>query len=387
MGFREQALHYCRTIEVLTGVNCILLNATEKEFYAPNDRENEREDIAAYEKDGKHLLGSEEAWKWSGHYQYQGADGWSYLVISLRQSKMRYEYSMILGPFAETQEQIHKRQEQGKQVPFLSRERLKALQETVSAICGYLSGGQVMSALDTSIQSETLQVMYLNYPQEEKKRYPLDDERQLQHYIRTGNKEKARQLLNSLLLELYTAVGTDLLRLKMRIRELLTLMSRAAAEGGADVNQIFTLCDNCVMQMDMIQDFDELDACLSVMLHKFFDLVFDMNGSRHLSIVQQIASYIQEHLAEKLTLEQVAGEAHISKSYLCRILKEEMGCTFTEYANRLRIERSKLYLHRSNMPLSEIAYAVGFDDQSYFTKIFKREVGMPPGKYRSSNVD
>ena len=77
---------------------------------------------------------------------------------------------------------------------------------------------------------------------------------------------------------------------------------------------------------------------------------------------------------------------HLSKSYLCRILKEELGCTFTEYTNRLRIERSKMYLHRSDMSLSEIACAVGFDDQSYFTRIFKRQVGIPPGKYRANNA-
>lgn len=122
------------------------------------------------------------------------------------------------------------------------------------------------------------------------------------------------------------------------------------------------------------------------MLHHFFDLVFDFHDVKHQTIIRQISAYIQEHLSEKLTLEQVAGEVHLSKSYLCRILKEELGCTFTEYTNRLRIERSKTYLHRSSMPLSEIACAVGFDDQSYFTRIFKRVVGMPPGKYRANNL-
>ena len=72
---------------------------------------------------------------------------------------------------------------------------------------------------------------------------------------------------------------------------------------------------------------------------------------------------------------------NLSKSYLCRILREELDTTFTEYTNRLRIERSKLYLQRSTMSLTEIACAVGFEDQ-----IFKRQVGVPPGKYRSNNV-
>lgn len=147
------------------------------------------------------------------------------------------------------------------------------------------------------------------------------------------------------------------------------------------------LCDRSVIEIERMRDFDSLDDWLGLMLHKFFDLAFAFYDVKHQKLIHQIASYIQRHLAEKLTLEQVAREVHLSKSYLCRILKEELGCTFTEYTNRLRIERSKNYLYRSNLSLAEIACAVGFDDQSYFTRIFKRMVGMPPGKYRSSNIN
>ena len=122
------------------------------------------------------------------------------------------------------------------------------------------------------------------------------------------------------------------------------------------------------------------------MLHTFFDMLFDFPDAPHQTIIQQAAAYIKEHLSEKVSLEQVANEVHLSKSYLCRILKEELGCTFTEYTNKLRVEKSKLYLHCGEMSLSEIACAVGFDDQSYFTRVFRRQVGVPPGKYRAGKT-
>ena len=74
----------------------------------------------------------------------------------------------------------------------------------------------------------------------------------------------------------------------------------------------------------------------------------------------------------------------MSKSYFCRIIKEELGCTFTEYVNRLRIERSKVLLRSSGISIAEVACAVGFDDQSYFTRIFKKQTGVAPGKYREN---
>ena len=77
---------------------------------------------------------------------------------------------------------------------------------------------------------------------------------------------------------------------------------------------------------------------------------------------------------------------YLSKSYFCRIIKDELGCTFTEYVNRIRVERSKTLLRSSGMSIAEIACAVGFDDQSYYTRIFKKQVGVAPGKFREQAV-
>ena len=388
MAFQEQVQQYCDKITALTGVRCTLLDATEKQFCYPFICACRLQEQQVCQAEQVHQSGCEEAARWNGHYLYHCPCGYVFLATVLRQPRLQREYAMITGPFLLEKEQrtVHLPKEEDNNVPVLSEQRAQAMNDIIFAVCGYLAGGQMMSAVDSSIQAETLQTMYLAAQEEKYIRYPLEDERQLQYLIRTGNKQNAQQLLNGLLLELYSAVGTDFLLLKLRIRELITLMSRAAADGGADVNVIFFLCDTSVMEMERLRDFDALDAWLGVMLHKFFDLVFDLNDAKHPNTIQQLSAYIQEHLAEKLTLEQAARQVHLSKSYLCRILKEELGCTFTEYTNRLRIERSKMYLHRSDMSLSEIACAVGFDDQSYFTRIFKRQVGIPPGKYRANNA-
>lgn len=75
---------------------------------------------------------------------------------------------------------------------------------------------------------------------------------------------------------------------------------------------------------------------------------------------------------------------HLSKSYLSRIFKEELNCTFTSYTNKLRIEKSKAYLLNDDLSLADIAMLTGFDDQSYFTKVFKKTMGISPGKFRET---
>ena len=212
--------------------------------------------------------------------------------------------------------------------------------------------------------------------------YPIDSERRLQEHIRSGDKEAAQELLNELLVHIYYMAENDQQLIKARVRELLVLMSRAAIDGGADVDEIFNLCAHYEQEADSFTSIESLNRWIGAILHKFISFVFDLNDIKHQNVIFKTTAYIKEHLTDKLTLDQAAEQVYLSKSYFCRIIKDELGCTFTEYVNRLRIERSKTLLRSTGMPIAEIACAVGFDDQSYFTRIFKKQTGIAPGKYR-----
>ena len=392
MGFQEQTIRFSEYIQQLSGVHCTLMDLEQKNFVCAPFRSSCCLKDGCCTAEDIHCASCEEAARWSGRYMYRCPRGFNFIATSLRPAGYTEEYGMITGPFlldeaGEEFQDISLEQDGLEDVPLFTSEKARSLSEIVRAMCGFLTGGQMMAAIDSEVQEEALRTMIaVARPDDQPTSYPIDEERRLQQLIRSGNKKEAQQSLNILMLELYMASGNDLQTLKRRFRELITLMSRAAADSGADVNETLTLCDRSVAEIDQLADFDALDVWLGSMLHRFFDLVFDFNDVKHQIVIRKASAYIQDHLSEKLTLEQVAAHVHLSKSYLCRILKEELGCTFTEYANHLRVERSKAYLHRSAMTLSEIAYAVGFDDQSYFTRIFKRHVGMPPGKYRSTNT-
>jgi YesN/AraC family two-component response regulator len=86
-----------------------------------------------------------------------------------------------------------------------------------------------------------------------------------------------------------------------------------------------------------------------------------------------------------ITLKDTADHIYISSSYLSRIFRSEMGVRFSEYLTKYRIDKSKLLLTDPELTVSDVASLVGYTDQSYFNKVFKRMNGVSPKKWRLSN--
>ena len=96
--------------------------------------------------------------------------------------------------------------------------------------------------------------------------------------------------------------------------------------------------------------------------------------------IQRVRSYLEENYAENISLEQLAAIAHLSPFHLLRSFRDQVGLPPHAYQLQTRILRAKPLL-RLGMPCVETALAVGFADQSHFSRHFKRIVGVPPGVY------
>ena len=83
-------------------------------------------------------------------------------------------------------------------------------------------------------------------------------------------------------------------------------------------------------------------------------------------------------------MEEMARRVYLSPAYFSRVFKQETGETFNNCLNRIRIEKSKELLLHQNLRLTDIAQLTGFEDQSYFTKVFRRITGVPPLKFREN---
>jgi AraC family transcriptional regulator len=106
-------------------------------------------------------------------------------------------------------------------------------------------------------------------------------------------------------------------------------------------------------------------------------------GLEHLKIAME---YMQDHYAESITLDKLTRLSNLSPSHFINSFKQTLGVTPHQYLLKIRIERAKEKLQRSSLPLSEIAYELGFTDQSHFSRHFKKITGMSPLKWKQNFV-
>jgi two-component system response regulator YesN len=93
--------------------------------------------------------------------------------------------------------------------------------------------------------------------------------------------------------------------------------------------------------------------------------------------------FVSEHFTEAITLASVASEAELSRFHFCRLFHREVGIPFQEYLYALRVRRAKILLADRCLRVSEVAYAVGFNDLSHFDRTFRKMVGRSPSEYRA----
>ena len=95
-------------------------------------------------------------------------------------------------------------------------------------------------------------------------------------------------------------------------------------------------------------------------------------------------NYIRDHFSEQLTLEQVAQELNISRSYLALIFKKETSLTFSTWLRKYRIGKAKELLKNTNMSQDDICTEVGIYDSSYLCRLFKEYEHLSPDEYRKN---
>jgi two-component system response regulator YesN len=112
----------------------------------------------------------------------------------------------------------------------------------------------------------------------------------------------------------------------------------------------------------------------------------DSKKSRRSMAVQKAMDYIAKNYNTDLTVEILARRAGKTPNYFSHIFKKELGISFTEYVNKIRIEKAKELILHSNLLIYEIGERVGYRDYVYFTQIFKKNEGYPPTELRKGNV-
>lgn len=134
-------------------------------------------------------------------------------------------------------------------------------------------------------------------------------------------------------------------------------------------------------RMASVVSIDELEEWLGAFLHEAIAMMDDIYRGPQKREIMEAIRYIESRISQRITMEEVAEQLHLSPSYFSRLFKKESGEGFVEYVTRRKMEKAKELLSQSGNTVDEIAYLLGYDNKSYFMKVFKQHTGVTPGEY------
>jgi two-component system, response regulator YesN len=232
--------------------------------------------------------------------------------------------------------------------------------------------------------AEQIKFMKSFVPYQDYEPYPLEKEQELMELIETGDKAGSQRVLNEILGQIFFSSGGSFEVIRARVLELVVLLSRAAIKGGADAQQIFGLNYTYLGRINTFKNIEELTYWLAGIMARFTDQVFNLTDVKHVDVIYRAVDYIRKNYEKRVTLEETASLVYLSPAYFSRVFKEEIGETFNYYVNKIRIEAAKKLLLNEQVALVDISAMIGFEGQSYFSKVFKKMTGVTPGKFRES---
>ena len=227
---------------------------------------------------------------------------------------------------------------------------------------------------------EALQ-MYKNQALPASYTFLYEKEQLLLAKVRTGDIATAKALLNDLLGYVLFSEGWNVSAVRLRAIELTTLLSRVALDGGANVDSVFRLNERFLELISRKSGIEDISLLLLDVVEGFMSAMFNSTDKGNLHI-RKALQYIATHYAEPLRISDVAGQLLLSPDYFATLFRKTVGESFNSYLMRIRIEESKLLLLSTDDTLTDVAIATGFSDQSYFCRMFKKLVGVSPGKFR-----
>ena len=130
-------------------------------------------------------------------------------------------------------------------------------------------------------------------------------------------------------------------------------------------------------------NYEEFGTCIdNLKISMYMENVSQEPEEQEERIINSITRFMQEHLAEEMSLSVLAEEFHMNPQYISQLFKNEIGVGFLAYLTSIRMEKAKKLLLSTSLSIGEVAEQSGYGDYRVFTKVFKKSEGITPSQYR-----
>lgn len=212
--------------------------------------------------------------------------------------------------------------------------------------------------------------------------YKTEHEDYVQHQLemlvtvlRDKNFGKFYTMLPRMIDELYDIAGEDSARLIKTFTYLgqNLLDTRTVYDESRDVADLFPINDGLILERKTSE----------LWLFRIMDYLFQQNSISRYPLLENIFLYIKKYIKEDITLNNIIVNCAVSQGYLSRIFREQFQVSVTEYLHMKKIHLAKGYFYFTDDSIAEVAFRLGYNESSYFSKVFKKYEKMTVKQYRN----
>ena len=212
----------------------------------------------------------------------------------------------------------------------------------------------------------------------------LKRERRFLQAMRMADKKKADKLMPLLFTDIEMLSNHHMEHICIMLEELMVLSSRALIEAGLEIDVVMGILGEYRLNLPNYTHSEEaFRYTYQVFTRLLESAYFLITSMEHTSIIKAVRKYIDDHYMEKIEMTDIADSVSLSPSYLSVLFKKKMNMTIHDYLIRVRIEKSIELMSNRDLSIKEVMQQCGIESQSYYNKIFKKMIGITPGKYRN----
>lgn len=214
--------------------------------------------------------------------------------------------------------------------------------------------------------------------------YPKNFEQELIDSINQGDIEKSKMNLGKIIDEMHKE-ELGLSEYQLYLSRLFISIIGILQDSGESINTILNNKSRLLNELFELNHSKQVkNWFMNSLIKPIIEILEERRGSQYKNILDKVLNMIHEEYDTDLSLEVCADRLNYHSSYIWRVLKKEMNITFSDYLAQYRLKISKKWLEETDMPVSEIAEKLRYNNSQNFIRYFKKLEGVTPGQYRQS---